>query len=68
MLVVAMHSDCVACQASAENLTGEQATLTALATLRTQHSVEEVIRDLCFRHRRIVEDADRVLRERGCEP
>lgn len=60
------HFNCVVCQSVAKQLTGKEAALTLLAMLRDDTSPEEMHRDLCFAHRRIVEDVSRSMQaERG---
>ena len=55
-----LHPNCVACRSRAamveSGLNGEQAALTLLGMLRGGHALDAVYRDLCFRHRRMVDD------------
>lgn len=63
-MTIALHSDCVCCrarenEAAGRFLSAEDATVVILAVLRSGVSAEQVHRDLCFQHRRQVEDASR---------
>lgn len=64
---VVLHKDCVGCLAenTTDNRPGDEA-LALLATLASGIPFEQVIDDLCFVHRRCVEDAAKAVQwERG---
>jgi hypothetical protein len=53
----ALHFNCVACRAASEGDGGEIATLSILVMIHDDCTPEAIHRDLCFTHRRRVEDA-----------
>jgi hypothetical protein len=57
--VEALHFNCVACRAASSEETAETATLVMLVIVHDDLTAEEIHRDLCFAHRRRVEDATR---------
>lgn len=63
MTVHALHEDCVVCLANEEGCTVERHTRVLLLMLQSGVEVEGIIRDLCFVHRRLVEDDGRVALE-----
>lgn len=55
---VAMHHLCVGCLAREQpDETAEEATMTLLAMLLGGHTVEDFTSELCFAHRRHIDDA-----------
>lgn len=50
--IAAIHDDCVACLARANEETGEVATLSILFMINRGHATDLPVRDLCFVHRR----------------
>lgn len=59
MNAIALHEDCVVCLASAEGRSSEDGTKIVLMMLCRGVEPEQIHRDLCFKHRREVEDAVR---------
>lgn len=55
-----LHIDCVGCQEGADPSTSEAGALTVLAMLSV-HTVDEIIRALCFKHRRDVDIAAKAV-------
>lgn len=53
--------DCVACIAKANKLPPNDAALSVLAILESGHDLEDVVRDLCFYHRRKMNDCAKAL-------
>lgn len=57
-----LHFDCVACRAAhSPEETGETATMVILVILHDDSVASDIHRDLCFSHRRRVEDAVRTV-------
>ena len=62
MTVKALNHNCIGCLARIEAETGEEATLTVVVMLRSNWSTpESIYDDLCFAHRRYVDDAVRAM-------
>jgi hypothetical protein len=58
---IAMHRDCVACLSAADCLEPGEEVLTLLAMLCGGQPLEQIYEDLCFRHRRDVDDAAKAV-------
>lgn len=61
-MIEPIHQDCVACRAAFSTDTAEVATLVLLVMLHDDSTLEEIYQDLCFAHRRKVDDTVRVAR------
>lgn len=57
-----IHFDCVACLAKGES--GEHATLALMSLLHAESDYDQVLRDLCFFHRRRVESTAKEMASR----
>ena len=51
------HHDCVACLAKSSNGTPEEETVILITMMQTGHDPIILYRDLCFMHRRCVDNA-----------
>ena len=56
MNIALIHADCLGCLAERERLSPIDTVVLVLSILQGRHTVEEVTRDLCFAHRRRVQD------------
>lgn len=61
MTIEPLHTDCLVCRSVTEGLTPPQTAVCILSVLASGIPADQAHRDLCFAHRREVEDVARAV-------